>query len=141
MTAIDHPIARVAPGWRLFAVFLALHGIAHLAGTTNSFDMATKGQTAEYLGGAWRVSDFTVLRPIGVAWAIVAGLYVGAALGFWVGARWRVAILVVATVPSLLLSVIALWASWIGVMIDVALLGVAVWLSTRKEQVSDPDRR
>jgi hypothetical protein len=103
--------------------------------------MATKGQTAEYLGGAWRVSDFTVLRPLGVAWAIVAGLYLGAALGFWVGARWRVAMLVVATVPSLLLSVIALWASWIGVVIDVALLGVAVWLSTRKEQVSDPDRR
>ena len=56
-----------APAWlwtRLLAVFLALHGLAPLAGTTDSLRLTGDGGAAEYLGGAGRSQT----RPSWAPW-------------------------------------------------------------------------
>ncbi len=63
---------RAQTGRRAFAAFLALHGIAHLVGTSDSFKRAADGEVADYLGGLWKASKPTTLRVLGVAWAIGA---------------------------------------------------------------------
>lgn len=110
---------------RAFAVFLVLHGIVHTIGTTAHVDEAARGRSVEYLGGLWSISDPTVLRAVGVLWAVVAAAYLVPAFAYWVGAPWRRAALAAVTVPSLALAVSALWASGAGVAIDIALLGLA----------------
>ena len=42
---------------RSIGVFVGLHGIAHLVGTSGAFQAADKGEIEEYLGGFWEISD------------------------------------------------------------------------------------
>jgi hypothetical protein len=42
---------------RAAAVVVALHGLAHLAGTGDSFSAAADGDAGDHLAGAWAVSD------------------------------------------------------------------------------------
>ncbi len=111
------------------SLFLFAHAVAHLAGTSRAFQVAADGESLDYLGGAWRVSDPTALRIAGIAWAVVAVAYVTAAAGEWVGWQgwWRFVVGV--TVFSLALTIIALWDSAIGVAINVAIL-VAWWATS-----------
>ena len=61
---------------RVFAVFLGLHGVAHFAGTSDSFTKAVDGESVDYLAGAWTVSDPTLLRAVGIVWAVVGAAFV-----------------------------------------------------------------
>jgi hypothetical protein len=111
---------------RVLAVFLGLHGVAHFAGTDDSFTAAADGESVDYLGGAWTLSDPTVLRAMGVVWALVGAAFVLAAVIAWMRRpEWPRVLRGVAAV-SLLVVLVALWASVVGVVIDVALLGLAV---------------
>lgn len=107
------------------AVFLPLHGVVHGVGTAESFRSAAEGTAARYLGGLWSLSDPVLLRTIGVLWALVAVAYLVPAWGYWAGASWRRKALVAVTVPSLALSMVALWAAVVGVAIDAILLVLA----------------
>jgi hypothetical protein len=110
----------------VLAVFLGLHGVAHFAGTGDSFIAAANGESVDYLGGAWTLSDPTVLRAMGVVWALVGAAFVLAAAIAWIRRpEWPRVLAGVAAV-SLLVVVVALWASVVGVVIDVALLALAV---------------
>jgi hypothetical protein len=130
------PSTRAVVFERALALFLVLHAIAHLVGTQASLAAAGDGKTLEYLGGAWAVSDPTVLRLLGVAWAVGVALFLISARALWVGSSRRVGLLLLATVYSLILSVLALWASVVGVVIDVALLIVAWRLSVSDRRVT-----
>ncbi len=146
MTTIEHSThVRAGRIARAFAVFLALHGIAHLVGTTDSLGRASDGKTADYLGGLWKVSNPTLLRVLGVAWAIGAAGFLVTAWAFWMRTSWRLPALAAATRNSLALTVVGLWASVIGVAIDVVLLGVVLWLRARRDEVpvggADPSSR
>ena len=111
---------------RVLAVFLGLHGVAHFAGTGDSFTAAADGESVDYLGGAWTLSDPTVLRAVGVVWALVGAAFVVAAAIAWMRRpEWPRVLAGVAAV-SLLVVLVALWASVVGVVIDVALLALAV---------------
>ena len=111
---------------RVFAVFLGLHGVAHLAGTSDSFTSAADGESVDYLAGAWTLSDPTLLRAVGVVWALVATTFLFAAAITWMcRPEWSRVLAAVSTL-SLVLVVIALWSSVVGVVIDLALLAVAV---------------
>jgi hypothetical protein len=111
---------------RVLAVFLGLHGVAHFAGTGDSFAAAADGESVDYLGGAWTPSDPTVLRAMGVVWALVGAAFVLAAAIAWLRRpEWPRVLAGVAAV-SLLVVLVALWASVVGVVIDVALLTLAV---------------
>ena len=111
---------------RVLAVFLGLHGVAHFAGTGDSFTAAADGESVDYLGGAWTLTDPTVLRAMGVVWALVGAAFLLAAAIAWMRRpEWPRVLAGVAAV-SLLVVLVALWASVVGVVIDVALLALAV---------------
>jgi hypothetical protein len=117
----------LAGAWaRLLAVVLALHGLAQLAGTSDSLRLAGDGQAADYLGGAWTISDPAVLRALAVAWAALGIAFLALAVLVWLRpARARLP-LAAAAAGSLVLGVLALPAAVVGVVIDAALL-VLVW--------------
>lgn len=98
---------------RALAIFVALHGIAHMAGTSDSFATAADGESVDYLAGAWNIADATLVRVLGVVWALLGAAFVVAALG-------------AVALVSLAVVVVAVWSSTVGVAIDVALLVVAV---------------
>lgn len=110
---------------RALAIFLAAHGLAHLAGTGDVFSRASEDRPAEYLAGGWTVSDPTVLRALGLAWAVLAVAFVATALVTWIGRPGWPTTLWWVSLASLVLVVVALWSSVIGVVIDVVLLLVA----------------
>ena len=110
---------------RMFAVLLVLHGVAHLAGTSDSFTKAGDGESVDYLAGAWTLADPTLLRAVGIVWALVGAAFVFAAAITWMRRpRWP-RVLAAVSVLSLVVVVIALWSSVVGAVIDVALLAVA----------------
>jgi hypothetical protein len=111
---------------RVFAVFLGLHGVAHLAGTSDSFTKAADGASVDYLAGAWTLSDPTLLRAIGVVWALVGAGFLFAAAITWMRRPEWPRVLAAVSALSLVVVIIALWSSVVGVVIDVALLAVAV---------------
>jgi hypothetical protein len=111
---------------RVFAMFLALHGVAHLAGTSDSFTKAADGKSVDYLAGAWTLSDPTLLRVVGVVWALVGAAFVFAAAVMWMRRPEWPRVLAEVSALSLIVVVIALWSSVVGVVIDVALLAVAI---------------
>jgi hypothetical protein len=110
---------------RLLAVFLAAHGVAHLAGTSDAFSRASDSRSVEYLAGGWTVSDPTALRAFGVVWALLAIAFLGAAAVTWLGRPGWPTVLWWVALASLVLVIVALWSSAIGVAIDLALLAVA----------------
>jgi hypothetical protein len=116
-----HPIV----ARRALAVFVAAHGIAHLVGTTHAFTQAADGRSLDWLAGNWTISDATTLRALGVIWALLALAFVVTAVFIWAGrAEWPV-LLWWASLFSLLLVLVALWASIIGVFVNLGLLAVA----------------
>jgi hypothetical protein len=111
------------------SLFLVAHAVAHLVGTSRAFQAADDGESLDYLGGIWRIADPSVLRLVAIAWAVVAVAYVAAATGEWLGWRAWWQFVAVVTVFSLALSVIGLWESWVGVVIDVTILAIiASWM-------------
>lgn len=111
---------------RLLAVFLALHGFAHFAGTSGSLQLIDQGKATDYLGGSWTVSDPTTLRTLAAAWAAMGIAFVVVAAMVWRHpAGVRLPLAAVAAL-SLTLSVAALWASIVGVVINAFILILAV---------------
>ena len=111
---------------RVFAVLMGLHGVAHLAGTSDSFTNAADGESVDYLAGGWTLSDPTLLRAVGVVWALVGAAFVFAAAITWMRRPEWPRVLAAVSALSLIVVVIALWSSVVGVVIDVVLLAVAV---------------
>jgi hypothetical protein len=105
---------------RLLAVFVALHGLAHFAGTSDLLARAADGRAADLLIGT--TSNPLTLRVLAVAWAATAVAYLAVAVPIWAGRAGWPQWLGWVTLVSLGLSIVALWASVIGVAIDVALL-------------------
>ena len=107
------------------AVFLLLHGIAHLAGAGDAFTAADRDDTVDYFFGAWEVGG-AVLATLGVLWVVLAATFVITA--GWVASsrpNWLF-VLAGAAAASLVLSILALPLAWIGVLINAALLGFVV---------------
>jgi hypothetical protein len=123
---------------RALAVFLALHGVAHLAGTSDVFARASDGRSVDWLGGAWTVADPLTLRAFGAVWALVAAAYVAVALVTWAGRPGWVRALLAVTAASLVLVTVALWTSVVGLVIGVALLAGAA--AARARGALDPGR-
>lgn len=130
VTVTPRPVA----GHRLAALTLSgvlfLHGIAHFVGLVDSYDKADAGAEVD-LAGAWTSSDPTVLRTMGVVWAVVGAAVILTAI--LVAVRHRLARPVALTVlsASLALSIIGLPAAVIGVVLDVALLAVVALIPGR----------
>jgi hypothetical protein len=111
---------------RALAIFVALHGIAHVAGTSDSFTTAADGESVDYLAGAWTIADPTLLRVLGVLWVLLGAAFVVAAVAVSMRRPNWPRLLGAVALVSLAVVVVAVWSSTVGVAIDVALLVVAV---------------
>lgn len=121
------PRTHVVPaGRRFLAVFLILHGFAHLVGAQDSWESASRGAVVEYLWGAWTISATALLWLLAAAWAATAVAYAHAARLLWdLRAGWLKA-LAITTIASLVLSLLAMPLAVAGLVIDVLLLAGAL---------------
>jgi predicted CoA-binding protein len=129
-TTLRRPASAAQPvptARRALAVVVGAHGVAHLAGTTDVFDRASAGLAVDWLAGGWTLSDPTLLRAFGLAWAVLAGLCLLTAVAVWRGAPGWPRRLALVSLASLVLVGVALWSSVAGLAIDGALLAVALW--------------
>lgn len=116
----------------LFALFLALHGVAHLVGFAAPWGLVDSAQTPHkttVLAGAVDLGE-TGIRVIGVFWLLLAIAFL---VGAWAVATtqpWAVRWLWVITVASLIASTVSWPEARIGVVIDLALI-VLLAASTR----------
>lgn len=128
---------RTAPvGRRFLALFLILHGVAHLVGAQDAWESAGSGAAVVYLWGAWTISAVALLWVLAVAWAAIAIAYAHAAWLLWdQRAGWFRALGLI-TIASLALSLLAMPLAVAGVVIDVILLaGVLVSQQTHRRLV------
>lgn len=110
---------------RLAAGVVALHGGAHLVGTQAAFDAARDSSTVDYLGGALAVGE-PWLWVAGALWAALAVAFIGIAIVMWFDRLpWRRTLVMVA-IASMAACVIALWAAWIGILVNAAIAGFAL---------------
>jgi hypothetical protein len=118
-------VRRDLRGRRVLAIFLGLHALAHLVGT-ELLGSAAGGESVELLGGAITADSPTTLRLLGIGWILLAVAFlVTAALTWMDRSRWPDVLGAVATV-SLVFSVLLLWASTAGVVINAVLIAVAL---------------
>ncbi len=110
---------------RLLAVAVALHGIAHLASTSDLLSRMGDRRSATFLGGAWAVEDPAVLGVLAGAAAVVAAAYLATAAALWRADPGWPRLLTAVTLASVVVVVWSLWASIVGLLINVALLVVA----------------
>ena len=118
-----------------FAVFLVLHGVAHLVGFLTPFGLGparAPGQPPPprpdvLFDGRLLVGDLAA-RTLGIAWLALALAFGAVAVGLLRNERWWPAALVCTVLGSMAMSV-AFWpAARIGVWIDAALLLLAAAL-------------
>ena len=110
---------------RVAGVLVGIHGIAHLVGTSGTFQAASNGEVEEYLGGFWEISDPGLLRTVGVVWALLAVAFVVAAGFMWIGHRSWATVLGYTAAASLVMTVIGLVPAVIGIFVNLALFGFA----------------
>ncbi len=116
------------------ASLVALHGIAHLAGTADVLSRAADGRAVDLLIGS--TPDPLTMRILGVAWAALAAAYAITAAVMWAGRPSWVWDLGWTSLASLALLIVALWASAIGVLIDLGLLVVVAIVHTRARRTA-----
>jgi hypothetical protein len=110
------------------AVFLALHGFAHVVGFAGSFGLAESiPYKTTILGGTIDLGD-TGIRAFGLLWLVAAGAFLVASAAAMTGQAWWVKATLLATVASLALSIMAIPEARIGVMLNVAILAaITAW--------------
>jgi hypothetical protein len=130
-------VERRSSRWvKLWAGFVALHGVAHLVGTSDALDRADQGLSIDYLAGGWHLGDPALLRVVATAWAVVAAAFVLTGVAMWIGRVGAPHLLAAVAGASLVLCVLALWAAVIGVIVDVVLLVAAAWWIARSRAAS-----
>lgn len=111
----------------LIGCFLMLHGVAHAVGFTASWKLVSPAEapfTTTILSGAVDVGPAGI-RLIGVLWLAAAAAMIGAAVLVWRRSPRAAAAVVGATGVSVAMCVVGLPASMIGLVIDLAILGMA----------------
>ena len=106
---------------RLAAGVVALHGGAHLVGTQAAFDSATVG----YLGGALELGE-PWSWVAGAVWAALAVAFIGIAIVMWFGRLPWQRSLVAVVIASTAACILALWAAWIGILVNATIAGFAL---------------
>ena len=114
------------------ALLMALHGIAHLPGFLNSWELVTLEEIPYHttvLSGRLDVGDVG-MRALGVLWLAAAGVFVAVAAGALAHGDWWVPWAVGAALGSLILSAVEWPEARIGVAVNAFLLA-ALDMGTR----------
>lgn len=120
------------------AILLVVHGLAHFVGVLAAFDAFEANETLEYLGGTWTVGNDLVIGAIGMLWATLGLAFVFSAIAVVTEFRgWERSLIVLGTL-STALCVLALWAAWVGVIVNAVIITVAV--VSGSERLPNPPR-
>ena len=108
------------------AILLVLHGLAHFVGVMAAFDAFEADEALEYLGGTWMIGNELLIGAIGMLWATLGLAFVFAAIAVVTEFRgWERSLIVLGTL-STALCVLALWAAWIGILVNAVIVVVAI---------------
>jgi len=110
----------------VFAVFLFLHGFAHLVGFAGPWGVAGMMKPyGELLGG--RIPTGLVgMRIVGIFWLLGTLAFAAAALGVLRHSPWWPAVTLVAAVGSLVLSILGLPESRLGIPINIVIISALI---------------
>jgi hypothetical protein len=116
----------------VLAVFMAVHGVAHLVGFAGAWHLIPGGFPGRttLLGGQLDLGT-TGIRVLGFLWLVLAVAFVAAAIATVAGAVWWAPAALTIAIASLLLSVLELPEAHLGVAINIAIimaLGAGWWL-------------
>ena len=108
------------------AILLIVHGMAHFVGVMAAFDAFEANGELEYLGGTWMVGNDLLIGLIGMLWATLGLAFVFAAIAVVTEfGGWERSLIMLGTL-STALCVLALWAAWIGIIVNAVIVVVAV---------------
>lgn len=134
MNSVSH-LSRPTPGtstrptartWRRgVGIVLAVHAIAHLAGTTQALAAIDDDRGIEALGGLADLDTAATLSVWAAAWALIAAVTAAAALWTLLDRAGARRLVVVAATVSLVACLVGLWPTAIGVAVNVGLLVAA----------------
>lgn len=97
----------------ILAGFVALHGLAHLAGTSQVFsDSAASSSSFDQL--------------LGILWGLLALAFVVVGIAIWENKPAWPRLLLIISATSLLLLAPALWSTAIGMVIDFVLIAASL---------------
>lgn len=117
---------------RVLAVFLAIHGFAHLVGTTEAISAIGDDTSVDYILGQWTITSTGLLAGSAALWTAVAVGFAAVGVATWIDTpRWPSALAAVTSV-SLILCLVALPQAAIGAVINVVLLATGVTLLNRR---------
>ena len=109
---------------QVLAVFMAIHGIAHLVGFLVPWRLIRGGDdvpATTILAGRVDLGE-AGMRVFGVVWLGLAVAFLIAAFGAWTDARWWLRFATVVALPSLVFCVVALPETKIGVLVNLAIV-------------------
>ncbi|HEX6643233.1 MAG TPA: hypothetical protein VF037_01065 [Gemmatimonadales bacterium] len=108
------------------AIFLALHGFAHVVGFAGSFGLAESvPYKTTVLGGTVDLGD-AGMRAFGILWLVGAAAFLVASASAMSNQDWWVKATLVAASFSLVLSLMALPEARIGVLLDGLIIAAIV---------------
>ena len=120
------------------AILLVVHGLAHFVGVMAAFDAFESNTELEYLGGTWMVGNDLLIGLLGMVWATLGLAFVFAAIAVVTEFRgWERSLIMLGTL-STALCVLALWAAWIGIIVNAVIVVVAIVSSN--ERLPSPPR-
>jgi hypothetical protein len=124
---------RAGPSLRVFAVFIALHGIVHVVGFTVPWGLGGPrgiGYSTLILNRSIDVGD-TAVKLLGFVWLGAAIAFVTVAVMIWRGHPWALRSTVTLLVGSLVLCTVGLPGAVMGLGIDIALLVLLAFASEK----------
>ncbi len=108
------------------AILLAVHGLAHFVGVFAAFEAFEANEPLEYLGGTWMVSNDLLIGFLGASWgAIGVGFVIAAVTVITEFRGWERPLILLGTL-STALCILALWAAWIGLIVNAVIVTVAI---------------
>ena len=114
------------------AILLVVHGLAHFVGVIGAFDAFESGEELEYLGGTWMIGNDLLIGLVGMVWATLGLAFVFSAIAVVTEFRgWERSLIMLGTL-STALCVLALWAAWIGIIVNAVIVTVAVVSSNER---------
>ena len=135
-SAAERPQARARRAGlslRVFAVFMALHGLVHVVGFTVPWGLGGPrgvGYSTLILNRSVEVGD-TAVKFLGFVWLAAAIAFVIVAVMIWRGYPWALRSTVTLLIGSLVLCTIGLPGAVMGLAIDVALLVLLAFASEK----------
>jgi hypothetical protein len=110
------------------AVFLVLHGFAHLVGFVGPWGLAASVAPQTALLDGRIPMGLAAMRVVGVVWAIIAAAFVIAAVGVVRQTAWWPSFTIAIAIASLVMSVLGFPQAKIGIAINVAIIAGVLFL-------------